>query len=78
MNGLRFSQTQNGYWCEYVSGDWTLGGISGFSQKSPELAEKNMWELLHKIRKAQLETKPMALMPKRLDEQDYPLTKKEQ
>ena len=53
---LIFSRTQNGYWCEYLSGDWSITGVSGFSQKSPEEAEKNMWELLHKNRKAQLET----------------------
>lgn len=34
----------------------SIAGVSGFSQKSPEEAEKNMWELLHKNRKAQLET----------------------
>lgn len=71
---LRFSETRNGYWCEYLSGDWSTTGVSGFSQESPELAEKNMWEVLRKIRKAQLEVKPMALMPKKLNEEDYPLT----
>ena len=70
---LRFSQTQNGYWCEYLTGDWSINGVSGFSQESPEDAEMKMWDILRKIRKAQLEINPMMIKPHSLDEANYPL-----
>lgn len=68
---LRFTQTQNGYFCEYVSGEWSINGVSGFSSESPEEAELNMWEILNKIRKAQVEINPILYQIKPLEEKNY-------
>lgn len=55
---LRFSKTENGYFCEYLSNDWSLTGVGAFGI-TPEAAEATMWQVLNKIKKAQMSVHPI-------------------